>query len=187
LAFVAIVGCSTGLAAQDVFTPQPFPKAGAESSPPTRQPPPSSSKPAPASAPAPAASAVPPVPSGPALGKPTNETLGIPGIIYPTAEFLEAIDLGQNQHCYLFGTNLTYAEMVAYYKQVLKDSGRELFRTPATQQFDLGKFQEDAMVTPPSVVIKDYSYGGSQGYLHVVGTRTERFKTIIQIVPMPGQ
>ena len=50
-------------------------------------------------------------------------------------------------------------------------------------QFDLGRFQEQTMAYPPSVVVKDYTWNGSEGYLHVSGTTSTRYKTIIQIVP----
>jgi hypothetical protein len=116
--------------------------------------------------------------------------LGVPGVIYPTADFLTSFEIGRGQRCYLFGTNASFAEMVAYYRQVLKDGGRELFKTPAMQQFDLGKFQDQTMSYPPSVVVKDYasgSNGATDGYLQVDGTRQRRFKTIVQIVPMPGR
>src|SRR5437762_6946094 len=68
-------------------------------------------------------------------------------------------------------------------------SRRVLFRSkaPAMQQFDLGKFQDQTMAYPPSVVVKDYSSGATEGYLQVDGTRQRRFKTVIQIVPMPGR
>ena len=32
---------------------------------------------------------------------------------------------------------------------------------------DLGRFQEDTMAYPPSVVVKDYTWNGQAGYLHV--------------------
>ena len=50
------------------------------------------------------------------------------------------------------------------------------------QQFDLGKYQEETMAYPPSVVVKDYA-DGTSGYVHVKGTTERHFKTIIQIVP----
>ena len=109
--------------------------------------------------------------------------LGVPGIIAPGLGFLESFDVGKGQRCYLYGTNATFLETVTYYKQLLKDGGRELFKSPAMQQFDLGKFQEQTMAYPPSVVVKDYAISGSEGYLHVVGTKEQRYKTIVQIVP----
>ena len=55
------------------------------------------------------------------------------------------------------------------------------------QQFDLGRFRDDTMAYPPSVVVKDYTWGldgqRSDGYLFVNGTTEKRYRTIIQIVP----
>jgi hypothetical protein len=75
---------------------------------------------------------------------------------------------------------------------MLRDGGHELFKTPtAMQQFDLGKFRDDTMSLPPSLVVKDYSVNGdgarSDGYLAVDGAREKHFKTIIQIVPATGK
>jgi hypothetical protein len=179
---VAIVLLPLAASAQDVPPPQPFPRPGAGGSTPRPAPPPPS-------APVPASPA-PPAPiarSAPPSGAPTDQSLGVPGIIYPTAEYLTSYDLGRGQHAYLFGTNLSFTEMVAYYKQVLRDGGRELTKAPAMQQFDLGKFQDDAMAAQPSVLVKDYTFGGGEGYLHVDGTESKRFKTVVQIVPMPGR
>jgi hypothetical protein len=101
--------------------------------------------------------------------------------IYPTADYLDTVPAGSGQNYYLFGTNASFAEIVAYYRTTLKNGGREIYRTPGTYQFDLGRFNDDRMVYPPSVVIKDYS--GDTGYLFVSGTSEKRYPTIIQIVP----
>jgi len=103
--------------------------------------------------------------------------------IYPAAQFLEVIDAGKGQQFHLYGTDAAYADIVAYYKATLKNAGRVLFQAPPMHQFDLGRYQEDTMVYPPSVVIKDYTWNGSEGYLHVSGATSKRYKTIIQIVP----
>ena len=69
----------------------------------------------------------------------------------------------------------------------MKNGGRTIFEAPAMQQWDLGKFQEQTMSYPPSIVVKDYSWNGSEGYLFVDGAKEKRFKTVIQIVPAaPG-
>lgn len=136
-------------------------------------------KPIPATQP-PNPSAVPPQ----AANAVDPQTAGVP--IYPGAEFLESYDAGQGQRFYLYGTNTPYADIVQYYKMTLKSSGRELFKAPAMQQFDLGRFQDDAMAYPPSVVVKDYTWMDAPGYLHVSGTTETRYKTIIQIVPPPA-
>ncbi len=103
--------------------------------------------------------------------------------LYPAAEFLEVIDAGKGQQYHLYGTDAAFADIVAYYKTTLKNSGRVLFQSPAMHQFDLGRYQEETMAYPPSVVIKDYTWNGSEGYLHVSGATSRRYKTIIQIVP----
>ena len=103
--------------------------------------------------------------------------------LYPAAQFLEVIDAGKGQQFHLYGTDAPFAEIVAYYKTTLKNGGRVLFQAPAMHQFDLGRYQEDTMAYPPSVVIKDYTWNGSEGYLHISGTAGKRYKTIIQIVP----
>ncbi len=115
-------------------------------------------------------------------GTPTEASLGAP--IYPTSEFLESFDAGRGQRYYLFGTNAAYAEIIGYYRNVMKAGGRTIFEAPAMQQWELGKFQEQTMAFPPSIVVKDYSWNGSAGYLFVDGAKEKRFKTVIQIVPI---
>jgi len=151
--------------------PKPFPQPGQAATAP----------------PAAKAEPVPPAP-GPQTtalaGAPTAETLGAP--LYPTSEFLESFDAGRGQRYYIFGTNAAFIEIVGYYKTVLKNGGRTVFEAPAIQQWELGKFQEQTMAFPPSIVVKDYGWAGSTGYLFVDGTKEKRYKTIIQIVPPIG-
>jgi hypothetical protein len=66
---------------------------------------------------------------------------------------------------------------------VLDTGGREIYREPAMRQFDLGRFDDNRMAYPPSIVVKDYAWNGSPGYLHVAGTTETRYRTIIQVVP----
>ena len=48
------------------------------------------------------------------------------------------------------------------------------------------RFRDESMAFPPSVTIKDFTYGGSAGYPNPKqGGKPERFPTIIQIVPAP--
>lgn len=103
--------------------------------------------------------------------------------VYPTAEFIDTYEAGAGQRFYLFGTNAAYSDIVAYYRNLLKNGGRELFKVPPTQQFDLGRFDAETMAYPPSVVVKDYTWNSSPGYLAVSGTTEKRYKTVIQIVP----
>lgn len=152
-------------------TPQPFPKVGPPNAPPPTQ--------------APARPAVPP-PAQPAstTAAPSEATLGAP--IYPGAEYLTSFDAGQGQRYYLFGTNAGFVEIVNYYKTVLKQRGELVYEAPGVHQFDIGRFREESMAFPPSVTVKDYTWGGSAGYLNPKrGAQPARFKTIIQIVPAP--
>jgi len=169
-AIVAVMTLS--LAPASGQTPVPFPRPGQPSTPPAPKPP-----------------VTPPdgVPSAPAPGnEPTEANLGVP--LYPGAQFVTSYDAGRGQRYYLFGTNTPFADIVAYYKTVLKQRGELVFEAPATHMFDIGRFREETMAFPPSVTVKDYTWGGSQGYLNPKrGAQPARFSTIVQIVPMlPG-
>lgn len=110
--------------------------------------------------------------------------LGAP--IYPSAVFLTSYDAGRGQRFYIFGVAAPYADMVNYYKTVLKTKGDELFEAPPTHQFETARYRDETMAFAPSVTIKDYTYGGSAGYPNPkAGASPERFPTIIQIVPAP--
>ena len=161
------------LAAATVFaqTPQPFPRPGS----PPQKPVPNPNDPR---------TTLPRPPSGPANTGPTEEVLGAP--IYPSAVFLTSYDAGRGQRFYIYGVNAPYAEMVNYYRTMLKNKGDELFEAPPTHFFETGRFRDEAMAFAPSVTIKDYTYGGSAGYPNPKkGEPPERFPTIIQIVPAP--
>lgn len=152
-------------------TPQPFPKVAPPNAPPPTQ--------APARPPA----QLPAQPADP-QSAPSEATLGAP--VYPGAEYLTSFDAGQGQRYYLFGTNAGFVEIVNYYKTVLKQRGELVYEAPGVHQFDIGRFREESMAFPPSVTVKDYTWGGSAGYLNPKrGAQPARFKTIIQIVPAP--
>lgn len=115
---------------------------------------------------------------------PTEATLGVP--VYPGAQFLVSYNAGKGQRFYLFGTNASFAEIVAYYRTLLKQRGELVFPAPATHMFEIGRFREETMAFPPSVTVKDYTWNGSPGYLNPhPGKGPERFRTVIQIVPVP--
>jgi hypothetical protein len=184
------IAAAVSLSAQSVPVPRPFPGAGA---------PPQSSTAPPAPEPArqPARPAQPPATSTPATtpatppasadAAPASEDAPPADLpVYPAAEFLGAYDAGHGQRYYLYGTNVAYDAIVQYYRNTLRTGGREIFKQPLTRQFDLGRFDDDRMSFPPSVVVKDYTWNGSEGYLHVSGTTETRYKTIIQIVPPPS-
>ena len=153
-------------------TPLPFPKPGAP-------------RPADPAVPAPAVpAAAQPAPG--ANDTPSEATLGVP--VYPGAEFVASFDATRGQRYYLFGTNTSFTEIVAYYRTVLKQKGELVYEGPAIHQFDIGRFREETMAFPPSVTVKDYTWGGSAGYLNPKrGAQPARFKTVIQIVPIPPQ
>jgi hypothetical protein len=160
IAVLALTG--TTVAAQ---VPQPFPKPG---------------QPATTQAPKPAA----PVAPLPQTAEPTEASLGV--AIYPAAQFIASYDAGRGQRYYLFGTAATFAEIVQYYRNTLKQRGDLVFEEPPIHQFDIGRFREETMAFPPSVTVKDYTWGGSAGYLvPKADGKPIRFPTIIQIVPNP--
>jgi hypothetical protein len=165
---VVLLAAAIELSAQ---APQPFPRPTQTT--PAKPPPSAPVKPAPSQERAPATGEAP-----------TEATLGVP--LYPSAQFLTSYEAGRGQRFYLFGVTAPYAEMVLYYRTALKQRGSELFESPPTHQFDTGRFREESMAFPPSVTIKDYTWGGSPGYPNPKpGAQPERFATIIQIVTEP--
>jgi hypothetical protein len=101
--------------------------------------------------------------------------------------YLGSFDAGSGQRYFLFGINATFADVVSWYKTALKQRGELVFDEPATHQFDTGKFREETMAFPPSVTVKDYTWGGMTGYPNPKPNgEPERFQTVIQIVPVPA-
>ena len=106
--------------------------------------------------------------------------------LYPGAQFLASFDAGRGQRYFLFGSTGSFIDVVTFYRTALKQRGELIFDAPATHQFDIGRFREETMAFPPSVTVKDYTWGGSAGYLNPKrGKQPARFKTVIQIVPAP--
>lgn len=163
-----------GPAGAAVQTPQPFPRPGDPSRPqPAPQVPPKVLPPQPSSAPEAAGTA------------PTEQTLGLP--VYPGAQFITSYDAGRGQRYYLFGATATFAEVVAFYRTALKQRGDLTFETPPIHMFDVGRFREETMAFPPGVTVKDYTWGGSEGYINPKpGAQPAHFRTVIQIVPPPA-
>lgn len=171
----AVTVCATvTLAGQAV--PQPFPKPGQPQTPQTPVSPlPPSGKVTPAQ---------PVAPPAQAGSEPAEGSLGLP--VYPTAQFITSYDAGKGQRYYLYGTTATFAEMVQYYRTMLKQRGELVFEQPPVHQFDVARFREETMAFPPGVTIKDYTWGGLGGYLNPKrGAQPARFPTVIQIVPAP--
>ena len=137
-------------------------------------------------APVPPGQPVPPVTDRPgSTNIPTEATLGVP--IYPTAQFLKSYDAGRGQQYYIFGAQAGFTETVTYYRTLLKQKGEVVFEQPPTHTFDVGRYREETMAFPPGVTVKDFTFGGSDGYLNPKPGGTPRyFPTIIQIVPTPA-
>jgi hypothetical protein len=168
VAVAAMAVCATNVSLAQ--TPVPFPRPAQPAQPATPVPRPVT--------PAPPATPTPQIETG----EPTDVTLRMP--IYPGATYLTSYDAGRGQRYYLFGTNATFADIVAYYRTTLKQRGELVFEFPPVHMFDVGRFREETMAFPPGVTVKDYTWGGSQGFLNPKrGAEPARFKTIIQIVP----
>jgi hypothetical protein len=161
-------------------TPQPFPKSGTPQQPATKSPAQPTQPPrgtTPGSPPTSATAA--------RDAAPTSATLGLP--LPPGAQFIASYDAGQGQRYFLFGSASSYAEVLTFYRGALKQRGDVVFEEPATQIFEVGRFREETMAFPPSVVVKDYMWGNIGGYVNPKpGGQPARFPTIIQIVPVPG-
>jgi len=101
-------------------------------------------------------------------------------------QFVESFDAGSGQRFYLFGSNASFSDLVSYYQSQLKQRGELVFEQPATHMFDIGRFQEATMAFPPSITVKDYTWGGMRGYPNPKpNAQPASFKTIVQIVPKP--
>ena len=148
--------------------------------PPARlQPPPPASQQPPPAAPAPLQA----LPAGTET-PPSESLLGVP--VYPNAVFLRSFDAGRGQRFYLYGSTASFADLVGYYRSVLRTRGDVVFEEPATHMFEAGRFREETMAFPPGVTIRDHTWGGLGGYLNPVpGGQPARFPTVIQIVPVP--
>jgi hypothetical protein len=109
---------------------------------------------------------------------------GVP--IYPGADMLGKYAPGPNQEMYVYGTSAAFVTVVEYYKAALKDGGRKLFGGPM-QQFDLGRYRRETMTLQPAVTVKDFTWNGSEGYVHVSGRQIVKYPTIIQVVPAPPE
>jgi hypothetical protein len=141
----------------------------------------------------PTAGTPPPAPTGPTSlpglrhePTPTEEMLGLP--VYPGAHFLRSYDAGRGQRYYIFGVQASFAEIVAYYRTVLRQRGELVFDRPGTHMFEVGRYRQATMAFPPGVTVKDFAGTGSGGYPNPrPGGQPGRFPTIIQLVPPPAQ
>jgi hypothetical protein len=179
-------------------TPQPFPRAGEQ--PRTQRPadPPvntGSTAQQPTSKPiaqpnTQAPPTQPPAAQTPGAQAPADPTAPAAAVVwfpvYPSAQFLASYDAGRNQRYYLYGSTAPFADIVAYYRTQLDEKGNQVFKEPPTHMFEVGRFREETMAFPPGVTVKDWTWGGSQGYPNPRrGVQPARFATIIMIVPPP--
>jgi hypothetical protein len=168
--------CGTAVAAQ---TPQPFPRPG------ETRPAATASTPTPAAGQLAAPVAQTAQTPAPAPGTPRPEEVVFP--VYPAAQFLSSYDAGRGQRYLLYGSTATFADIVTYYRTQLDDRGDFVFREPPTHVFEVGRFREETMAFPPGVTVKDWTWGGSQGYPNPKpGAQPARYPTIIMIVPPPA-
>lgn len=142
---------------QDPPRPRPFPGAA----PPSTQTPPQQQ---------------PPATQDPALGLP----------MYPGAQLLTTYEAGPNQKVHLYGTSAAYPTVVEFFKTALKERGRTLFGGPM-HQFDLGRFRRETMTLQPALTVKDYTWNGREGYVHVSGRQVIKYPTVIQVVPLGAE
>ena len=106
--------------------------------------------------------------------------------LYPGSQFIASYDAGRGQRYYLFGAESDFLQIVGWYKTMLKQKGDLVFEEPPVHMFEIGRFREETMAFAPSVTVKDYTWAGSLGYLNPKrGGSPERFRTVIQIVPLP--
>ena len=168
-------------------TPQPFPRPGEQ--PRTQRPaePPvntGSQSPAPASkAGAQAPDAQPPDAKASAdPNAPAAAVVWFP--VYPSAQVLASYDAGRSQRYYIYGTTTPFADVVNFYRTQLDEKGTLVFREPPSHMFEVGRFRDETMAFPPGVTVKDWTWGGSQGYPNPkLGAQPQRFPTVIMIVP----
>jgi hypothetical protein len=105
--------------------------------------------------------------------------------VFPSAQFLASYDAGRSQRYYVYGATAPFADIVNYYRTQLDEKGNLVFREPPTHMFEIGRFREETMAFPPGVTVKDWTWGGSQGYPNPKGAAGQppRFPSIIMIVP----
>jgi hypothetical protein len=104
--------------------------------------------------------------------------------IYPAAQFIASYDAGRGQRYYIYGTTAAFADVVTFYRMQLDERGSLVFKEPPTHMFEVGRFRDESMAFPPGVTVKDWTWGGSQGYLNPTPkAQPSRFPTIVMIVP----
>ncbi|MDQ3071124.1 MAG: hypothetical protein M3R55_15515 [Acidobacteriota bacterium] len=111
-----------------------------------------------------------------------DPALGVP--LFPGAVHLATYDASPGQPFHLYGSGAPFIEVVEFYRVALKNKGRTLFGGPM-QQFEVGRYRKETMTLQPGVTVKDFTWNGREGYVHVTGRQTVKYPTVIQVVP-PG-
>lgn len=110
----------------------------------------------------------------------------MPFAVYPGAQFIASYDAGRGQRYLLYGSTAAFADLVTWYRTEFKERGTLVFEAPPTHMFEVGRFRDDIMAFPPGVTIKDWTWGGSQGYPNPQrGGQPARFPSIIMMVAPP--
>ena len=141
----------------------------------------------------PPAQTTPPRPAQPPATQPSPEAKAPSATevffpIYPTAQFLASYDAGRGQRYYIYGATALFADVVTFYRTQLDEKGTLVFKEPPTHMFEIGRFREESMAFPPGVTVKDWAWGGSQGYVNPKPKGSPpRFPTIVMIVPPQPQ
>ena len=141
----------------------------------------------------PPAQTTPPRPAQPPATQPSPEAKAPSATevffpIYPAAQFLASYDAGRGQRYYIYGATAPFADVVTYYRAQLDEKGALVFKEPPTHMFEIGRFREESMAFPPGVTVKDWTWGGSQGYVNPKQKGSPpRFPTIVMIVPPQPQ
>jgi hypothetical protein len=195
-AFILVAAVCAAAAQPPVARPQPPPPAPASKVPPKPSPAPTATAPA---APQPQSAKPPTVPPAAAQAAPARSAAAVeapeiaPAVcqqgapVLAGAQYLASYDAGMGQTYCLYGSAQAFADVVTYYRTVLKDRGELVFDAPATHMFEVGKFKEADVAFPPGVTVKDYTWGGSPGYMNPrLGASPAFFPTVIQIVPPPA-
>jgi hypothetical protein len=108
--------------------------------------------------------------------------------IYPAAQFLASYDAGRGQRYYIYGATAPFADVVTFYRTQLDEKGSLVFKDPPTHMFEVGRYRDETMAFPPGVTVKDWTWGGSQGYLNPKPKGSPaRFPTVVMIVPPQPQ
>ena len=170
-------------------TPQPFPRPGTQPPPKPAQPapgPPPSTQPPPTTQTPPRTTQPPATQPSPEASAPSSTEVFFP--IYPAAQFLASYDAGRGQRYYIYGATAPFADVVTYYRTQLDEKGALVFKDPPTHMFEVGRYREESMAFPPGVTVKDWTWGGSQGYVNPKPKGSPpRFPTVVMIVPPQPQ